>query len=132
MPRSADVIAAVSAALIGALWPLAATARPWGAVAYSRSTGESGYSYSYATEDRAKNEALSECAKAAADCRVLFTVEGKRCAAFAVADNNDTIYLTEGSSEADAAIKAKDSCMRAGGKNCTMEHAQCASRSPQP
>jgi Domain of unknown function (DUF4189) len=94
----------------------------WGAIAYSPSTGESGYSEGYTTRAGAIDRAARECRHA--DCETSVTFE-YACGALAVADNdvwsgqwNANRFRAERLSQSD--------CERRGGQHCEIITSQCS------
>jgi hypothetical protein len=95
----------------------------WGAIAYSRTTGASGYSYGWSDEAKAKQVALANCTKNGAGCQLWATYENG-CGAVA-ADGN---IVTWGSASAKptADQRALSECSKAGGRKCAIQVSQCS------
>lgn len=68
-PSNATLFAA-AVSLFATFTPVHALADSYGALAYSPSTGASGWSHSYSTRSAAEASALRGCAPYARDCRV--------------------------------------------------------------
>jgi serine/threonine-protein kinase len=74
------ITTAIALAFAGLALPVAANAGYEGAIAFSQSTGASGWSKNYDTKNQASNAALSYCN--ASDCKVVYTFTNA-CAALA-------------------------------------------------
>ena len=97
------------------------------AIAYSRSTGASGYSRNYATRTAASRAARTECRRYSGtnDCRTLVTGRNT-CVAFARARNRGYGWARN-TSNLRAQVNAMVECSK-NGRYCKVIHAVCARR----
>jgi len=92
----------------------------FGAIAYSRSTGAVGWSYSFGLERAANAPALGNCARR--DCEVIVTFHDT-CAAIAV--GGGVVAWAWAGSQSRAEDDAKAECVKLGGKSCRVEAWAC-------
>jgi len=95
----------------------------FGVIAYSRSTGAVGWSYSFGLERAANAAALANCARLARDCEVIVSFHDT-CAALAVGAGVVAWAWAAPQSRAEAAAKAE--CLKNGGKSCQVEALACS------
>ncbi len=122
---AATIALAVPVVVFSAETALAAT--NYVAIAYSRSTGSTGYGKNYATRAAASRAALRQCRRYAGttDCRVVVTGRNT-CAAFASASNRASGWARN-TSYWRAQVNALVQCSK-NGRYCKIRHAICASR----
>lgn len=95
----------------------------YGAIAYSRKTGASGYAYGWDSQAKAESVALENCKKEADDCESTVWYEGE-CGA--VAANGGNPYWGLGNDASAAGASAMDQCQKAGNQNCKIVVARCS------
>ena len=96
----------------------------YGAIAYSKSTGQYGYSYDYSTETMAKAQALSNCGDVSCHVYVWFR---NACGALAKADNGDLGWGWSGS-RGGAEARAIAKCQSVSGRSCNIVCWTCTGR----
>ena len=110
--------------LLGAETALAAT--NYVAIAYSRSTGSTGYGKNYATRTAASRAALRQCRRYSGtnDCRVMITGRNT-CVALASASNRAFGWArnTYWKAQVNALVRCSKN-----GRYCKIRHTICASR----
>jgi len=94
----------------------------YGAIAYSPDSGDYGYSFSYSSRAGAERRAKRECGKT--DCTIAAWFRNS-CGALATGDDG-TWAGGRGDSESAARRDAQSDCVKEGGKNCEVVHAQCS------
>ncbi|MEV6277597.1 DUF4189 domain-containing protein [Nocardia sp. NPDC051832] len=112
---SAAVTAAVLTVVAG---PANAKSDEWGAIAYSPSTGETGWGRNYSTKQRAERAAIETCKKS--DCKVALNFVNK-CGAVAQA-RDGSWSIGRGSTKSAANAKAKAA---ATGRNPQIKESVC-------
>jgi Domain of unknown function (DUF4189) len=95
----------------------------FGALAYSTSTGSSGWAYSYGDEASARHAALNNCATKASDCQIVQSFVNA-CAAVSSDDNHAA--SAQGGSRAQAEAAAIAMCKRMGGGDCQTDGWACS------
>jgi hypothetical protein len=96
----------------------------YGAIAYSSSTGNWGYSYDYGSRAQAENSALRRCGRDDCEIKVWFK---NSCGAMAKASNGALGWSYAASSRAEAESLALSEC-EARGSNCRIVCWACTSR----
>ena len=96
----------------------------YGAIAYSGSTGNWGYSYDYGSRAQAENSALSRCGKNDCEIKVWFK---NSCGALAKASNGALGWSYAADSRSEAESIALSEC-RSRGSNCRILCWTCTSR----
>ena len=97
-----------------------------GSIAYSPSTGSSGWSYNLPTQAAAENDALARCRKFASDC-VVATQFHDACGALAVGNGN--AYGADwGNDRVAAERKAMQQCAK-NAQGCAVKRWNCSVRS---
>lgn len=97
----------------------------YGAIAFSPSTRDKGYSWNYSNQKAAEVRALSECENisSATDCRVLIWV---RNACMSIAEGSNGASGSAWSKNlSDAEVKAKEVCRQYQGINCAVTRTIC-------
>ena len=94
----------------------------FGAIAYSPSTGETGYSFGFSSRAASEQRAKRECGQS--DCQIAAWYPNS-CGALAVGDDG-TWRGGLGSTESGARQDAQSDCMKAGGKNCKVIEVRCS------
>jgi hypothetical protein len=96
----------------------------YGAIAYSESTGNWGYSYDYGSRAQAENSALGRCGRGDCEIKVWFK---NSCGALAKASNGALGWSYAADSRAEAESLALSEC-RSRGSNCRILCWTCTSR----
>lgn len=127
MTRSAcrrPIAAVLALALAAAALPGAAAAQNFGAIVYSPTTGQWGWSRNYATRFGARHRALAECRSAAGDwsCQVAVLFENA-CGSLAVGPNG--WGSGTGPTRARAEAEARGDCNRQA-RGCTIRLTTCS------
>jgi len=95
----------------------------YGAIAYGTESGAYGYSYDFADEQSAENEAMRSCSANGNDCKVVYQFWNS-CAALAAA--SDGSYSIENADNEDAAQRrALAACEQKGGESCEIKVWSC-------
>jgi Domain of unknown function (DUF4189) len=95
----------------------------FGAIAYSPSTGASGWSNKYDTQEEAENGALEECRKEASDCEIEVWFDDN-CGAIAAGDKEVSWGL--GNTAREAQLGALEKCRQGGDDNCEVKASVCS------
>jgi hypothetical protein len=95
----------------------------YGAIAYSRRTGATGWSNKYDTRDEAESRALDECRARATDCEIEVWFDDT-CGAVAAGDKGVSWGL--GDTARKAQLAALEKCSNAGGTNCEVKESACS------
>jgi len=95
----------------------------YGAIAYSPSTGATGWSNKNDTRTEAENAALAECLTEATDCAIEVWFDDT-CGALAVGDNGTSFGL--GETARSAQLAALNECRKGGGRNCEVKESVCS------
>jgi hypothetical protein len=95
----------------------------FGAIAYSPSTGATGWSNKRDTQEEAEDAALENCQSHASDCAVEVWFDGK-CGAIAAGQDNVSWGL--GDTERQAQAEALGECRRGGASNCEVKKSVCS------
>jgi Domain of unknown function (DUF4189) len=96
----------------------------YGAIAYSRTTGAYGYSYSWGSRAKAESVALQNCAKRAKDCEATVWFN-HRCGAVS-SDPGPTAFWGLGNTVSQARAAAQSLCMKGGRKGCEVQASSCS------
>ena len=96
----------------------------YGAIAYSPSSGEYGYSYEFETQGEAERRALAECASAGGEQCEIVVWFNQACGAIAKSDTG-AWGADWGESRAEAEAKATAICDRYSDHRCGVLHSQC-------
>ena len=96
----------------------------YGAIAYSRSSGATGWSYTLNDDAGARDEAMFECAKSAPDCEIVISFANS-CGAVAVGKNSIPVP-GQGPSREVAERAARAVCAVDGGKDCNIVAWSCS------
>jgi uncharacterized protein DUF4189 len=94
----------------------------WGAIAYSLSTGDYGYSEGYSARSEAERWAIKECGKN--DCKVAAWFSNS-CGAVATGDN-EAYGGAQHNNEKRARELALSRCEKEGGRNCEVIFSHCS------
>ena len=122
-PISVRVFALLAGLFTLAIFPSAASAGDWGAIALSTATGSWGTSYNYDDEDEARTRAMRECRKNARDCRVFKTFENA-CVALA-GDGSGNFGWAWGYTNSERRRRAIAQCRDQGGRGCSVVTTFC-------
>ena len=101
-----------------------APADSYGAIAYGKTSGAWGFSYSWASRAKAESVASQNCAQNAKDCQVVVWFNHK-CGAVAADQGNET-YWGIGDTVSQAQAVAQKTCVKGGGKSCEVKVSQCS------
>jgi hypothetical protein len=101
-----------------------APSHSYGAIAYSRTSGSSGYSYSWSSRSTAESVAMRNCAKYAKDCEVTVWFD-HQCAAVS-SDTGPTAFWGLGGTISLARAAAQRECMKGGRKGCAVQVSACS------
>ena len=96
----------------------------YGAIAYGRTSGAYGYSYSWGSEAKAESVAMQNCAANGNDCEVMVWFE-KKCGAVSAGDGG-TAFWGLGGTDSAASADAQQKCASGGGQNCAVQVTQCS------
>ena len=99
-------------------------AQSYGAIAYDRSNGATGWSYSQDDSHTADSLALSQCTKNGGACKVVVSFTN-RCAAVA-AGTYDRVTTAQGDDADDAQASAITDCSAQGGRQCAIQAWACS------
>ncbi|MGO9121500.1 MAG: DUF4189 domain-containing protein [Desulfomonilaceae bacterium] len=117
-----SIVAATWIALVLVFMSGAANAQDYyGAIAFSKSTGQSGYSYDYSSRDDAEQAALNNCGEN--DCEIQVWFENS-CAALAQGDDGALGYSWAANNRSSAESRALSEC----GSNCEVLAWACTTR----
>ena len=96
----------------------------YGAIAYGRTSMAWGYSDHWPSQSKAESVAKQNCAAHGSDCEIMVWYKNM-CGAVASADGNGAYWgLGDGVGAARGAALSK--CAKGGGKNCTIQVAECS------
>ncbi len=90
----------------------------YGAIAYSPTTGATGWSRNHDYREEAESNALEECRKNAADCEVELWFDHS-CGAIATSDKG--VSWGVGDRGVEARFSALEKCRQGGGENCEVK-----------
>ena len=96
----------------------------WGAIAYSRTTGSYGYSFSWGSQSKAESVALQNCTKNAKDCEATVWFN-HQCGAVS-SDAGPTAFWGLGKTVSQARAAAQSQCMKGGRKGCEVQVSTCS------
>ena len=96
----------------------------YGAIAYGKTSGAWGSSYSWPSQDKAESVAMQNCQKYANDCEIMVWFHDE-CGAVA-ADDDGNAYWGLGDGTGGAGENAMQKCGNGGGKNCQVQAAECS------
>ena len=97
--------------------------KAYGAIAYSAKDKGAGWSYGWNSESKAEQVALDNCSKHGSQCKVIVWY---RDSCGAVVTDGDIVTWGQASAKRTASQSALDKCIKAGGKKCAVETAQCS------
>lgn len=95
----------------------------WGAIAYSVKDGGYGWSTGLADVNEAKKQALQNCTKHGAACKV-WIYYNRQCGA--IAADGEKVGWGTSSSRLNAEQRAVQECQQGGGKKCAVQVSSCS------
>lgn len=119
--RTGTVIAL--AALVFAPVSAAPAFAGYGAIAWDKETGKSGWIFNQPTADKAAETALSKCG--ASGCRVIIHTDPKRCAAIATIENGKAAGAAARSTVDAARLAALTQCQKRKAGDCVVRASDC-------
>jgi hypothetical protein len=104
-------------------WCAGKGSHDYGAIAYSPSTGATGWSNKHDTQKEAESAALEECRAYARDCSIEVWFDST-CGAIAAGSNGTSWGL--GDTTRRAQLAALEKCRKGGGRNCEVKESVCS------
>ena len=116
---------AVAALLIfgAAMLPAAPAVAGYGAIAWDKETGHSGWSWDQPTAAKAKEVALSHCGTSG--CKVVMESVAKQCAALATTEDRKHIGTARRTTQDAARLAAIANCEKAKPGECVVRFSMC-------
>jgi uncharacterized protein DUF4189 len=99
-------------------------AESFGAIAYGRTSGAYGFSYSWPSRAKAENVALNNCGTHGDDCEIMVWFD-RKCGAVA-AGQGSSAWWGLGDTDGQARAAALDKCANDGGEDCEVKVSRCS------
>ena len=122
MPRTSLAATALLAFAATAL-PALPAAAGYGAIAWDKETGRSGWSWDQATAAKAREVALSHCA--ASGCKVVMESGAKQCLALATTQDRKHIGAASRATQDAARLAAMTNCEKTKSGECVVRFSMC-------
>jgi hypothetical protein len=122
MRRALFTVAALLAFSI-ALMPAPPAFAGYGAIAWDKAAGRSGWSWDQSTADKAREVALSHCGTS--DCKVVIQSAPKQCSALATTQDRKHIGAARRSTQDDARVAALSNCRKDNAGECVIRFSMC-------
>jgi hypothetical protein len=115
---------AVAALLVSAaVLPTVPAVAGYGAIAWDKETGRSGWSWDQSTAAKAKEVALSQCGTSG--CKVVMESAAKQCSALATTENRKHIGAAWRTTQDAARVAAIANCEKAKPGQCVVRFSMC-------
>ena len=106
-----------------ALLPALPAEAGYGAIAYDRQSGKSGWVWNQPTAQKAAEMALSQCG--ATGCKVIIHTAARQCAALASTENGKYIGAAARKSQDEARLAALTDCQKGKAGECVIRASDC-------
>lgn len=121
--RRAISTAAAMLAVVSVLLPAMPALAGYGAVAWDKETGKSGWSWNQATAQRAADQASSKCATSG--CKVIMRIGPANCAAFATTQDAKYVGAASRKTVDAARLAALANCKKGNAGDCVIRASDC-------
>jgi hypothetical protein len=121
--RGALLTATAMLPLWTAVLPAAPALAGYGAIAWDKAAGRSGWSWNQSTADKAKEVALSHCGSSG--CKVVMESAAKQCFALATTQDRKHIGAARRNSQDDARVAALANCRKDQAGECFLRFSEC-------
>jgi Domain of unknown function (DUF4189) len=123
MRFSVLIVSTVSASAILGVYPTAASAAEWGAIAYDSGSGKIGYSWHAGSLSAANTGALKACTTAG--CKIVIEIGPGLCGALATAVNPTGWGAASRGTRSTAELSAMEVCQHYNAGQCTVQASDC-------